>query len=151
MSHHKLNLMAQLVRGLRVSEAEAQLGILQKRSARYVEKALKAAVANGAQNFGLDQSRMVVGLAFVGRGTPLPRIDYRARGKSGRKHRGRSHLTARRAVPARHPLCPHCAPSLRASLRVLFSALSLHSVVIFRPEYPSGRFLSRSPISNPTM
>ena len=36
---------------------------------------------------------MVVHLAFVGRATPLKRLDLRARGKTGRLEKSRTHLT----------------------------------------------------------
>lgn len=81
-------------------------------------QALTAAIANGVNNHGLDQERMVVGLAYVGRGTPLPRIDFRARGKSGSKDRARAHLTAREGL-AVFPLLCLCLCCGRACVCVL--------------------------------
>lgn len=87
MSPKKLNVVAQLVRGLSVREALAQLALLPKRGARVAEGVLKAASANAVHNHGLDGGRLRVAKAFVGKGQFLKRVRFHARGKTGVVHR----------------------------------------------------------------
>jgi ribosomal protein L22 len=93
MSPKKLNVVAQLVRGLSVDEALAQCALLPKRAARVTERVLSSARANAAHNHGLEVGRLRVARAFVGKGTYLRRIRWHARGKSGVMHHPKAHLT----------------------------------------------------------
>jgi len=85
MSPKKLSLVAALIRGLSLSEAQAQLSLLPKRGARVAEKVLASAAANAVHNAGLAEARLRVRLAVVSKGTYLKRIRYHARGKTVRR------------------------------------------------------------------
>lgn len=93
ISPRKLNMFAKLLRGLHLEDALIQCRMHPKKSARICEKVLLSARANATNNQGLDASRLKVEEAWVGRGTHLKRISIHARGRSGTKHKYRSHLT----------------------------------------------------------
>ena len=67
VSPQKLNLLAQLIRGKKVSAALADLEFSRKRISTEVRKALESAIANAENNHDLDVDDLVVGEAFVGR------------------------------------------------------------------------------------
>eukprot|EP00897_Mesotaenium_endlicherianum_P008271 jgi/Mesen1/7472/ME000039S06691 len=92
-SPKKVNLVAALVRGMRVQDAVHQLAVSSKRAAKTVSKILQAARANGVQNHGLDGSKLVVGEAFVGKNRYLKRNFPHGRAKSGIRERPRCMLT----------------------------------------------------------
>lgn len=104
--NRKVKLVADLIKGLDAKVALNQLGTMVKRTSPYMEKLLKSAVANGENNFGVDQDNMYVFDVIVkegltrkgwmpkayGRATPIRRrtsnieliIEERVEGK-GRK------------------------------------------------------------------
>jgi large subunit ribosomal protein L22 len=84
VSPQKLNLVAQLIRGKRVSAALADLEFSQKRIARDVRKCLESAIANAENNHDLDIDDLVVAQAFVGKSIVMKRIQFHGRGKTGR-------------------------------------------------------------------
>ena len=59
ISPQKLNLVAQLIRGKKVSAALADLTFSRKRIARDVKKTLQSAVANAENNHQLDVDSLV--------------------------------------------------------------------------------------------
>jgi len=67
VSPQKLNLVAQLIRGKKVSRALADLEFSRKRIAVEVRKALQSAIANAENNHSLDVDDLVVSQAFVGK------------------------------------------------------------------------------------
>jgi large subunit ribosomal protein L22 len=83
-SPRKLNLVAQLIRGLRAEQALNQLTFNRRRVAREVKKVLMSAIANAENNHDLDVDRLVVAEAFVGRSLKLKRFHARARGRGAR-------------------------------------------------------------------
>ena len=93
VSPQKLNLVAQLIRGKKVSMALADLEFSRKRIARDVRKCLESAVANAENNHDLDVDDLVVVQAHVGKGLVMKRFSPRARGRAGRIHKPFSHLT----------------------------------------------------------
>jgi large subunit ribosomal protein L22 len=84
VSPQKLNLVAQLIRGKKVSAALADLEFSQKRIARDVRKCLESAIANAENNHDLDIDDLVVAQAFVGKSIVMKRIQFHGRGKTGR-------------------------------------------------------------------
>lgn len=92
-SPQKLNLVAQMIRGQRVSKALLDLEFSQKRIAKAVYKALQSAIANAENNHNLDVDRLVVKTAVVGRGLVMKRFHARAKGRAGRIEKPFSHLT----------------------------------------------------------
>ena len=93
ISPQKLNLVAQLIRGKKVSSALADLQFSRKRIAVDVKKCLESAIANAENNHDLDVDELVVSQAFVGNGLVMKRFAPRGRGRSGRIYKPFSHLT----------------------------------------------------------
>ena len=93
ISPQKLNLVAQLIRGKKVSTALADLEFSRKRIARYVKKCLESAIANAENNHNLDVDDLVVSQAFVGKALIMKRFHARARGRGARIEKPFSNLT----------------------------------------------------------
>ena len=93
VSAQKLNLVAAMIRGKKVSNALAELTFSRKRIARDVKKTLESAVANAENNHDLDVDSLVVAEAHVGNALMLKRWTPRARGRVGRIRKRFSHLT----------------------------------------------------------
>src|SRR6476620_1637906 len=83
VSPQKLNLVAGLIRGKKVSSALADLEFSRKRIARDVRKCLESAIANAENNHDLDVDDLVVAEAFVGKALVMKRSTPRGRGKAG--------------------------------------------------------------------
>ncbi|KAK9291157.1 hypothetical protein L1049_009345 [Liquidambar formosana] len=92
-SPKKVNLVAALVRGMRVEDALLQLQVTVKRAAKTVYQVIHSARANATHNHGLDPDRLLVAEAFLGKGFFRKRISYHARGKHGIKERPECRLT----------------------------------------------------------
>jgi large subunit ribosomal protein L22 len=84
VSPRKLNLVAQLIRGKKVSTALADLQFSQKRIAQDVRKCLESAISNAENNHDLDIDDLVVSQAFVGKSIVMKRIQFHGRGRTGR-------------------------------------------------------------------
>jgi len=93
ISPQKLNLLAQLIRGKKVSTALAALEFSRKRIARDVRKCLESAIANAENNHDLDVDDLVVAQAHVGKGLVIKRFHARGRGRAGKIMKPFSHLT----------------------------------------------------------
>ena len=93
ISPQKLNLLAQLIRGKKVSTALADLEFSRKRIARDVRKCLESAIANAENNHELDVDDLIVVQAHVGKAIVLKRFTPRARGRAGRISKPFSNLT----------------------------------------------------------
>ena len=101
VSPQKLNLVAQLIRGKKVSRALADPEFSRKRIAADVKKCLESAIANAENNHDLDVDDLVVSQAFVGKALVMKRFHARARGRAGRVEKPFSNLTIIvREVPA---------------------------------------------------
>ncbi|CAH2043835.1 unnamed protein product [Thlaspi arvense] len=92
-SPKKVNLVAALVRGMRVEDALMQLQVLVKRASLTVYRVIHAARANASHNHGLDPDRLIIAEAFVGKGLFKKRISYHGKGKCGLMIRPECHLT----------------------------------------------------------
>jgi len=93
VSPQKLNLVAQLIRGKKVSSALADLEFSRKRIAGDVRKCLQSAIANAENNHDLDVDDLIVSQAFVGKALVMKRFHARARGRAGRVEKPFSNLT----------------------------------------------------------
>ena len=93
VSPQKLNLVAQLIRGKKVSSALADLQFSRKRIAVDVKKCLESAIANAENNHDLDVDDLIVAEAHVGKGLVMKRWSPRGRGRSGKILKPFSHLT----------------------------------------------------------
>jgi ribosomal protein L22 len=93
ISPKKLARVVDLVRGLSVEEAFAQLQVAgPQRGAFVTAHVLKSAQANAVHNLGLDASRLRIQSVVVTKGTYLKRIKYHARGRSGVMHHPKARL-----------------------------------------------------------
>ncbi len=93
VSPRKLNLVAQLIRGMNAQPALAELAFSKRRIARDVRKVLQAAIANAENNHQLDVDRLYVAEATVGRSFVMKRFHARARGRGARIMKPWSNIT----------------------------------------------------------
>ncbi|PRD41318.1 50S ribosomal protein L22 [Phyllobacterium phragmitis] len=93
VSPQKLNLVATLIRGKKVSAALADLTFSRKRIAGTVKKTLESAIANAENNHDLDVDALVVAEAYVGKSIVMKRFHVRGRGRASRIEKPFSHLT----------------------------------------------------------
>ena len=89
----KLNLVAEMIRGMKVQAALTQLAFSNKRIANDVRKALQSAIANAENNHNLNVDALVVKEAYVGKAMVLKRFHARARGRGAAILKPYSHLT----------------------------------------------------------
>jgi len=83
VSPQKLNLVAQMIRGKKVSSALADLEFSRKRISKEVRKCLESAIANAENNHDLDVDDLVVAEAYVGKALVMKRFHARGRGRAG--------------------------------------------------------------------
>src|SRR3974377_695807 len=93
ISPQKLNLVAQLIRGKKVSSALADLQFSRQRIAPDRKKGRGSAIANAENNHDLDVDDLIVAEAHVGKALVMKRFHPRARGRSGGILKPFSHLT----------------------------------------------------------
>ncbi len=91
-SPRKVRLVADLIKGKRVSEAFVQLQSLPKRAAGPVEKLLASAVANAKTSGIINESNLFVDNVTVNKGIVLKRSMPRARGSASRINKRTSHV-----------------------------------------------------------
>jgi large subunit ribosomal protein L22 len=102
MSPRKVRLVADLVRGLDVSRAEAQLKFYRKAAARPVLKLVQSAAANATNNFKLNPDGLFIKKITVDGGPVLKRWRARAFGRAAGIKKRTSHISVvldERAVP----------------------------------------------------
>jgi large subunit ribosomal protein L22 len=93
-SAQKVRLVADLVRGKKVSDAVAILRLTRKAAARDVLKTLRSAVANAEQKEAqLDVDELVVRKITVDKGTQERRVRPAPMGRAYRVLHRKSHLT----------------------------------------------------------
>lgn len=92
-SPHKLNLVARLVRGMPIEEAQRQLVGCRKLHSTHVADCIHTAVVN-ARAFGLREDRLVVEEAYVGKGKYLKKVrPWHGKGRYGIEEKKYAHLT----------------------------------------------------------
>ncbi len=89
----KLNLVAEMIRGMKAADALTQLSFSNKRIAQDVKKVLQSAIANAENNHNLNVDTLVVKEAWVGKGMVMKRFHARARGRGAQILKPHSHLT----------------------------------------------------------
>jgi large subunit ribosomal protein L22 len=92
-SARKLGLVAGLVRGQTVVQADRVLAATPKRAAVAVRKVLSSAVANAENNYNLRKNDLSIDSVLVGPGRTLKRARPRSRGTQSPIRRRSSHLT----------------------------------------------------------
>lgn len=93
MSPRKVRLVAGLIRGMDVAEADAQLRYLPKAASLPVRKLLASAVANAEHNAKLTAANLFIGQIFVNQGPSLKRFRPRAFGRAAAIKKRTSHIT----------------------------------------------------------
>lgn len=93
MSPRKVRLVADVIRGLDVAEADAQLRHVSKAAARPVRKLVASAAANAVHNFGLDRGNLFIRTILVNQGPTLKRFRPRAFGRAAVIRKRMSHVT----------------------------------------------------------
>lgn len=92
MAPRKVRLVADLIRGLSVTEAERRLRFLKKEAALPVLKLLKSALANARHNFQLDPEALVIRRITADGGMTLKRWRPRAFGRAAPIRKRTTHI-----------------------------------------------------------
>lgn len=92
ISPRKVRLVANLIKGLPVSDALAQLHILSRKPSDPLKKLVESAKAN-AKSEGLDEKKLVVSSITVDKGPMLKRWMPRAQGRATPIHKMTSHIS----------------------------------------------------------
>ena len=93
MAPRKVRLMATVIKGLPVNDAEAQLSINAKRASEPVLKLLQSAIANAVNNAKMDPAKLIVKEIRVDSGPMLKRWLPRAQGRATPIQKKSSHIT----------------------------------------------------------
>ena len=93
MSPRKARLVANLIKGKDIQEAEAILRYTPNKAAKVIQKDLLSATANAENNLELDKSNLVVKSAIIDQGPSIKRIKPRAQGRADRMVHRTSHVT----------------------------------------------------------
>jgi len=91
-SPRKVRLVAKLLKGVDVQEAENQLRFTVKGSAPDIEKLLRSALANAENNFGLEKDNLFIKEIKVNEGAKLKRWLPRAYGRASLILKRTSHI-----------------------------------------------------------
>ena len=89
----KVRLVADLIRGKSVKEAQTILNFTVKKAAQPLLKLLKSAVNNAKNNFQLEESSLYVAKITVDEGPKYKRWMPRARGQASEIQKKSSHIT----------------------------------------------------------
>ena len=83
MSAQKMREVVRQIQGLPALHAVAVLGAVPRKSARFVQKTLKSAIANAENNNSLKPEVLIVKEAVAGTATSYKRVTPKARGSMG--------------------------------------------------------------------
>ena len=92
-SVQKLNLVAEVIRGMMADKAMVQLKFMRKKVALDVRQCLQAAIANAENNHNLNIDDLFVRSVLVGKALVMKRMRFRARGRVASIHKPFSNLT----------------------------------------------------------
>jgi large subunit ribosomal protein L22 len=83
MSAQKMREVVRQIQGLNAVQAQAVLAVVPRKSARWVARTLKSALANAENNQGLKPETLRIKEAVAGTGTTQKRFVPKARGSAG--------------------------------------------------------------------
>lgn len=83
MSAQKMREVVRQIQGMNALQAQAVLAVVSRKSARFVAKTLKSAIANAENNNGLKPEVLRVKEAVAQTATTLRRMMPKARGSAG--------------------------------------------------------------------
>jgi large subunit ribosomal protein L22 len=89
----KIRRVAKLICGLPAEQALLQLKFMPQKSARYLAKVLKSAIANAKNNYKMKPAELVILEAYADAASILKRIRPRARGRAFPIKKRISHIT----------------------------------------------------------
>ncbi len=89
----KVRLVADLIRGKQVEEAQTILSFTTKKAAHSMLKLLKQAVSNAKTNFQLEEKNLYISKILVDEGSKYKRWMPRARGQASPIQKKTSHIT----------------------------------------------------------
>ena len=89
----KVRLVADLIRGKTVEEAQNILNFTQKRAALPILKLLKQGSSNAKNNFQMEEKNLYISTILVDEGPKLKRVRPRARGQANEIQKKTSHIT----------------------------------------------------------
>jgi len=92
MSPQKMREMVRQIQGLPALQAQAILAVVPRKSARYVAKTLRSAIANAENNNKLKPESLRVKEAVTGSATIIKRFTPKARGSAGPILKRRCHI-----------------------------------------------------------
>ncbi|VFP86827.1 50S ribosomal protein L22 [Candidatus Erwinia haradaeae] len=92
-SAQKIRLVADIIRGKKVSKALDLLTYTNKKAAILVKKVLESAIANAEHNEGADIDNLMITKIFINEGPSMKRIMPRAKGRADRILKRASHIT----------------------------------------------------------
>ena len=93
ISPRKVRLVANVIRGLQVEAAEAQLQFLAKRSAQPILKLLRSAIASAEHNNKLERKQLFIKSIRVNEGMTLKRWRPRAMGRAAPIKKRSAHVS----------------------------------------------------------
>jgi len=93
ISPKKANLVAEMVRGKSVEEAEALLKYLPKKAADILRKAIHSAAANAEHNFGQEKAKLKIKTLLVTKGPTYKRSIPVSKGRSHPLLKRTSHIS----------------------------------------------------------
>lgn len=89
----KVRLVADLIRGKNVGEAQAVLRFVTRSASELFAKTIRSAAASAAHNFQIDESNLYISKITVNEGPKLKRYRPRARGRAYPIQKKTSHIT----------------------------------------------------------
>jgi len=92
MSPQKMREMVRQIQGLPALQAQAVLAVVPRKSARFVAKTLKSAIANAENNKKLKPEALRVKEAVTGSAMIIKRFQPKARGSAGPIFKRRCHI-----------------------------------------------------------
>lgn len=93
MSPSKIRRVLRQIQGKTYQEALLLLEFMPYTSCEPIIKVLRSAVANAKNNFGFDETKLVVKSAFADQGPIMKRFRPRAQGRAYRIQKATSHIT----------------------------------------------------------
>ena len=91
-STKKLNLLARLIQGLSLEEAQRQMAMTMKRRGVRVNYLITRVISALKHNYNLDHKNFFIRRAWVGKGTAFKRVRFHARGRFGIMTKPVAHL-----------------------------------------------------------
>ena len=91
----KARMTLDLIRGKKVSQAEAILLTTNTKASRLIIKVLDSAAANAVNNLNLKEEDLFVSECFINPGPVLKRVKFGSRTKVDRRDKRTSHITVK--------------------------------------------------------